>query len=138
MLFLLFLLVANTYLLKEFSKLCWFIHGSPYLEAITVESIQKHTEKCFVLVKLRDQIHKGYRPKAGDLIGRFRKVFDELTVTDGGLVMRGDRIVLPASLVCLALEKAHQGGHPGKNNLKRRLRNHFWWTEMNEGSKGQS
>ena len=39
--------------------------------------------------------------------------------------MRGERVVLPHSLICGEIEKAHQGGHPGESSLKRRLRMHF-------------
>ena len=80
---------------EEFSKICWFIHGSPFIETITVEAIREHTDKCPLLSELREQIRRGHRPdKEGELEG-FRKIFDELTVSDGGLVMRGERIVLP-------------------------------------------
>ena len=46
--------------------------------------------------------------------------------------MRGERIVLPPSLSNRAIRKAHQGGHPGESNLKRRLRMHFWFPDLNE------
>ena len=29
---------------NEFNKLCWLLHGSPYIEAISVESLQCHTK----------------------------------------------------------------------------------------------
>ena len=118
---------------KEFNKLCWFIHGSPYVEAITIENIQRHTERCTVLQKLKTYIQKGYIPKKDQNMSGFRKLFKELTVSEGGIILRGERIVLPASLAELAISKAHQGGHPGETNLKRRLRSHFWWPGMNKG-----
>ena len=46
-------------------------------------------------------------------------------------------MVLPTSLVNTAISKAHQGGHPGETNLKRRLRYHFWWPEMNKAIKAK-
>ena len=55
-----------------------------------------------------------------------------MTLSDEELILRGERIVLPASLHDLALEKAHQGGHPGMNGLKRRLRSHFWFPKMDK------
>ena len=41
--------------------------------------------------------------------------------------MRGEKIVLPKSLVKTAISRAHKGGHPGETNLKRRIRSHFWF-----------
>ena len=40
--------------------------------------------------------------------------------------------VLPPSLVNRAIRKAHQGGHPGESNLKRRLRMHLWIPDLKE------
>ena len=51
-------------------------------------------------------------------------------MSDEELVLKGDKIVLPSNLHDTALSKAHQGGHPGMNGLKRRLRSHFWFPQM--------
>jgi len=55
---------------------------------------------------------------------------DELTVSDAGLILKGEKIVLPESLWHKAMKKAHQGGHPGMSGLKRRIRMHFWFPKM--------
>lgn len=44
---------------KEFTKLCWFLHSSPYVEAITTESLQRHTDKDKALTSLREHDAKG-------------------------------------------------------------------------------
>ena len=63
----------------------------------------------------------------------YRKVRDQMTVTPEGLVLKEEKIVLPANLRKMALDKAHQGGgHPGVMNLKRRIRSHFHWPGLNE------
>ena len=36
------------------------------------------------------------------------------------------------SIVKIAVAKAHEGGHPGINRLRRRLRTHFWFPRLNE------
>ena len=59
-------------------------------------------------------------------------MFDKLTISDEGLILKGEKIVLPSKLIKSALEKAHQGGHPGMNGMKIRLRSHFWMPKLNE------
>ena len=49
--------------------------------------------------------------------------------------MKGDKIFLPDKLIERALKKAHQGGHPGITNLKRRVRSHFFWPTLSKDVK---
>ena len=58
-------------------------------------------------------------------------MFDKLTITDTGLIMKDDQIIIPQSLIKTAIRKAHQGGHPGMTSMKRRLRSHFWHPDLN-------
>ena len=60
----------------------------------------------------------------------YRKILQELALSDEDLILKGEKIVLPERLHKLALDKAHQGGHPGMTGLKRRLRSHFWFPQM--------
>ena len=76
-------------------------------------------------------MRKGYLPKKLHSLSDFRKVFDQLAISDSGLLMKGDKLRLPDSLTKSALQKAHQGGHPGMGAMKRRLRAHFWFPKMN-------
>jgi transposase InsO family protein len=46
--------------------------------------------------------------------------------------MKGEKIILPKTLWKKAIEKAHQGGHPGETKLKARVRSHFWIPELNQ------
>ena len=119
---------------KEFTKLCWFLHSSPYVEAITIESLQRYTENDKVLTTLREYVTNEKQPdvKKFPKLQPFAKIFNELTVTEGGLLFRGERIVLPEALLKRAVDKGHQGGHPGESNLKRRLRMHFWCPGINK------
>ncbi len=113
----------------EFEKTVWFLQFSPYTEAISFEKIIKETEKDPLLKELARSIHKGYIT-SNDSLKPFRKVFQDLTISDEGLILKGEKIVLPEKLHDKALKKAHQGGHPGMNGLKRRLRSHFWFPKM--------
>lgn len=116
----------------ELEKTIWFLQYSPYTEAVSIEKIIKETEKDDNLVALKDRIKKGYIPKECKELIPFRKIFNQLTITDDGLILKDEKIVLPKSLQAIALKKAHQGSHPGMNNLKRRIRSHFWMPKLNE------
>lgn len=48
-----------------------------------------------------------------------------------GLLLRGQRIVIPSSLRRRTLELAHEG-HPGIVSIKRRLREKVWWPHIDK------
>ena len=73
------------------------------MEAVTILRIKEHTERCKTLQKLKECIKKGRIPKEEEELKPYSKVFGELTISDGGLVMRGEKIVLPKSLVKTAI-----------------------------------
>ncbi|KAF0307533.1 Myosin light chain kinase family member 4 [Amphibalanus amphitrite] len=56
------------------------------------------------------------------------KVRDELSV-HGQLLLRGDRLVVPAALRERVLTNAH-AGHQGVVRTKQRLRERFWWPRL--------
>ena len=116
----------------EFEKTVWFLQFSPFTEAISMDNIIEKTEKDKSLSALKQCIRKGYVDKLDASLKPYRNVFSELTLSDEELILKGDKIILPESLQKLALEKAHQGGHPGMNGLKRRLRSHFWFPKMDK------
>lgn len=60
----------------------------------------------------------------------FVKVSPELSVEDG-LLVRGDRLVPPDAIRFRLIRGAHEG-HLGKTFMKRRLREHFWWPQMDK------
>ena len=51
---------------------------------------------------------------------------------EAGLIIRGEQVLLPHSIICGVIEKVHQGGHPGESSLKRHLRMHFWCPNLNK------
>ena len=114
----------------DFEKTVWFLQFSPYTEAISMERIIKETEKDPVLKALKRHIRKGHIPSSEEEMKPYKKVFDELTISDEELILKDGKIVLPSSLYKVALKKAHQGGHPGMSGLKRRLRSHFWFPKI--------
>ena len=112
---------------SELEKTIWYLQFSPYTESISMATIIAETKNGTLLGKLKQQLSKGYIPKTMIELSPFRKFFRELTISDEGLILKGAKIILPEKLWTVAFNKAHQGGHPGMNSLKRRLRNHFWF-----------
>ena len=62
----------------------------------------------------------------------FQKVLPELSVMANGLILKGDRIVLPESLQSRALQLAHRGVHPGQGGMERWVRSHFYVQKLTE------
>ena len=117
---------------NELEKTIWYLQYSPYLEAIKMESIVKETERDPVMKKLKDFLKKGHSHTQDPDLKPYTKFVDKLMITQTGIVMKEERIILPPSLIEKALKKAHQGSHPGITNMKRRIRSHFWFPRLNE------
>lgn len=117
---------------QELEKTVWFLQYGPYTEAVNVTQLIEETNKDPLLRSLKKYLRKGYLPKSKKELAPYSKVFEELVILETGLVMKAEKIVLPGSMVMTAIEKAHQGGHPGMTTMKRRLRTHFWFPNLNE------
>ena len=102
------------------------------MDAISLPRIIQATKEDHNLQRLSSFIFKGYLPKRDTELNPYRQIFNELNISDDGLILKEERIILPSSLWTEAIEKAHQGGHPGMSSLKRRLRSHFWFPKLNE------
>ena len=75
---------------------------------------------------------QGYIPKGDTKDWQlYRNIFDSIMIADTGLVLKGEQIILPETLWQLAIDKAHQGGHPGTTRMKTRVRSHFWIPQLN-------
>ena len=116
---------------NELEKTIWYLHFGPYIESISIKNIIKETCEDSTLKQLKRYIKKGYIPATVSALAPFRKIFDHLIISDEGLVMKDEKIVLPETLHDIAVKKAHQGAHPGMSGMKRRLRTHFWFPKMN-------
>ena len=118
---------------RELEKTVWFLNFSPFTEAISMDLIIQKTEEDQQLNKLRKSIEIGHIPERHKTtLLEYVKVFPEITISDEGLMMRGDKIILPKKLIERTLKKAHQGSHPGMSCMKRRVRSHFWFPKMDE------
>ena len=84
---------------SEFEKTVWFLQYGPYTESISMQRIIEDTDKDPTLTRLKQQIQKGFIPKSLKDLTPFRKIFVELSISDVGLILKGDKIILPENLV---------------------------------------
>ena len=83
---------------SELEKTVWFLQYSPYTEALSVERLVKETKKDHTLRELKKSLRRG-RPSELEELAPYRKIWDQLTLSDSGLVLTGDKIVLPECLL---------------------------------------
>ena len=97
--------------------------------AVTLEEIKQAIKKEPMLVLLTQDLKTGRMSKE---VGgtEFKKVFGELTHTQG-LLLRGDRLVMPKDLQARVIAAAHEG-HQGEEKTLRYLRERVWFPGMTE------
>ena len=117
---------------KIYEKLIYILHTTPYTNAISPSCIYDAQSQDHQLQKLLHLIHLGEPPSNNPDLKPFKNTFSELSISDGGLILRGEKIVLPATLHEEAVHLAHRGGHPGQSHVKRCLRAHFWFPGMDK------
>ena len=98
--------------------------------AITIEEIKKHTAESEMMQKIIKMIQVGQRDIKNPAFEPFKFVFPELAVVDG-LVLRGDRIVVPNTLQNKIVNIAHEG-HLGITKTKNLLRSRVWFPKMDK------
>ena len=97
--------------------------------AVTLEEIRQAIEKQPLLrLVIRDLKAGKMSQEVADT--EFKKVFGELTITQG-LLLRGDRLVIPRELQAKVIAAAHEG-HQGEEKTLRYLRERVWFTGMTE------
>ena len=96
-------------------------------DAVSIFTLQHFTKQDKVLQILEQDIKAGKLSKDLEK-GKFKECFRELSISNG-LVLRGDKIVIPAELRADVLAAAHEG-HPGIVGLLRQLRLSVWWPGM--------
>ncbi len=101
------------------------------LSSRRIEELKQTTQADALCKRLMDTILTGwpdsYKEVPHDL-RRFYAMRDELTVDDG-LILRGQRHVIPHSLQKHYLTQLHQG-HPGLQSTKGRARETMFWPSM--------
>jgi hypothetical protein len=90
--------------------------------------IKKTVEEDPTLQRLSECIEKGRMGNSADIIA-YRQFFSELTLVDG-LIMRGERIVIPEKLQKQMIQIAHDG-HQGIVRTKQMLQADDWFPGIN-------
>ena len=117
----------------ELNNLLYTLHATPIIDHISLAEISRKTSTDAVLSKLQQIVKSGKTFVAKHELAELRKfehVLPELTLTGNGILLKGDRIVLPATLQEEAIRLAHMGAHPGQSGIERRLRFHFFFHGM--------
>ena len=117
----------------ELNTLLYALHSTPVMDHIGLSTIAMETASDSILKKICNYVKSGisWIPKNEETaVQKFKQILPELTVTGNGILLKGDRIVLPESLQAVAIELAHRGAHPGQSGMERRLRFHFFFHDM--------
>ena len=91
-------------------------------DAVTLPILKNYSEEDPLVKQLMEDVKKG-KEKCEE--PGFKECYSELSVVDGILV-RGERIVIPVKLRLAVLEVAHEGC-PGREAMLRQLRLDTWW-----------
>ena len=116
---------------SELEKTIWLLHYSPYVESVSMDKLITATKEDRQLTALKSALSRGFIPsELKEDLKAFKSILEELTISEEGLLLKKDKIVLPEALYEVAMRKAHQGSHPGVSSMKRRIRSHFWFPGM--------
>ncbi|XP_062713724.1 uncharacterized protein K02A2.6-like [Aedes albopictus] len=96
-------------------------------EAVTLQTVAEETQNDPILQELVHALETNVWTEDVRLYKPFKA---ELHVAEG-VVMRGDRLIIPGKLQNQVLDCAHDG-HPGMSSMKRRLRQKTWWPKMDD------
>ena len=79
---------------EELEKTVWFLQYNPYTEAISIEKLIRESEKDSTIIKLKKALTKGKLDKKDQELSPYKNL-DQLTITESGLVMKKEKIILP-------------------------------------------
>ena len=107
-----------------------FTAANASVDVIPPEEIEKETSSDAVLSKVKQAVRDNQWHKLPEEIQKeFKAIRDELTTTENGILMRGNRIVIPKSLQSRTVQLAHEG-HQGMTKTKQHLRSRVWFPKM--------
>ena len=120
---------------KDLNNLLYTLHTTPIMDYIGIAAIAKAINDDENLKQLRDIVTKGqtWIPKtAKKELLCFKQILPKITETGNGILLKDERIILPDSLQNHVIQLAHQGNHPGRSGLKKCLRSHFFFFNLNK------
>ena len=94
----------------KINNLLYTLHTTPIINRITLDTIAEETANDCVLMKLQKivEARKTYIPKHGDeALLKFKPILPEITITGNGILLKGERIILPDTLQSLAIQLSH-------------------------------
>ena len=95
--------------------------------ALSLSEVKEETAKYKILTKIMNLVHVGAWQADAD-IKPFEKFLEDFSVFEG-ILLRGNRIVVPTSLKKRILKLAHES-HVGIVRTKQLLRSNFFWIYM--------
>ena len=101
------------------------------LQAVTRSDMRFETSKDVTLSKLLEQIHNGKWSRDTDL-EPYSRIKEDLSIFEG-VILTGNRIVVPQSLRKQILSLAHET-HQGIVKTKQFLRIRFFWPGMDDAT----
>ena len=97
-------------------------------EAISISKVEEEIKRDPVLCQVREAITNRTRCPSGTNFAPYKKLYDELVV-EQGVVIRGQRVVVPQGLIQDCVELAHRG-HLGPAATIAALREKVWFPNM--------
>ena len=83
------------------------------------------------LVVENSQIRENMDSKSSSAkLKQSESILSKITITGNTILLKSDRIILPEKLQQKAIELPHKGSHPGKSQMEKRLRSHFFLHDM--------
>ena len=98
-------------------------------EAVTLAEVREATQQDPLLSKLMADIQRG-RLSEELRNTEYKGVFEELTTTSG-VILKGERLVMPKALHPMVIALAHEG-HQGEDRTTRNLREKVWFPKLAE------
>ena len=104
------------------------------MDCIGLKEIALETKTDPTLSRISKMVKIGMKiisKKEDPALRKFQQIMKELCLTGNGILLKGDRIILPEKLQMKAIDLAHKCIHPGQSGLARRIRQHFFFHDMN-------
>ncbi len=98
-------------------------------DALTRAEVIAASAQDTVLIEAISALHTGVIPKQSPLYQMLLK--NELSCTSDGLLLRGEKLIIPSALQQRMVDIGHTG-HQGIGKTKAILRNHVWFPRMDE------
>jgi hypothetical protein len=127
----------SDFLEKETEYYVAFISEHAVPKAFTRNEIIEETKKDQALVELIKLVEGDHETQSRNKENHqaetniFAKVLEEISITSDGLVMRGNRLIIPETLQEKSIRIAHEG-HQGITKTKSLLRTKIWFPGMDK------